>query len=103
MDINPPKCIDIDYIDFLIATSKVFSCTGAARCYPFIANAPSHDAFTRCLQRQPPDTEALWDKVKIMSSLRKASSLLTIQHWINHTQKKWLLFVVCGVENTILL
>ena len=62
MDINPPKCIDIDYIDFLIATSNVFSCTEAARCYPFVANAPSHDAFTRCLQRQPPDTEALWDE-----------------------------------------
>ena len=45
-------------------TSNVFSCTEAARCYPFVANAPSHDAFTRCLQRQPPDTEALLDEVK---------------------------------------
>ena len=58
MDINPPKCSDIDFINFLIAGSNVFSCTEAARCYPFIANAPSHDAFTRCLQRQPPDTES---------------------------------------------
>src|SRR5450759_3061638 len=64
MDINPPKCSDIDFINFLIAASNVFSCTEAARCYPFVANAPSHDAFTRCLQRQPPDTEALCDEVK---------------------------------------
>jgi len=24
-------------------------------------NAPSHDSFTRLLQRQTPDTEALWE------------------------------------------
>jgi len=64
MDINPPKCNDIDYINFLIAASNVFSCTEAAKCYPSVANAPSHDAFTRCLQRQPPGTEALWEEVK---------------------------------------
>ena len=64
MDINPPKCSDIDFINFLIAASNVFSCTEAARCYPIVANAPSHDAFTRCLQRQPPNTEALWNEVK---------------------------------------
>ena len=64
MDINPPRCTDINYIDFLIAASNVFSCTEAARCYPNVANAPSHDAFTRCLQRQPSDTEALWEEVK---------------------------------------
>jgi len=64
MDINPPRCIDIDYIDFLIATSNVYSCTEAARCYPNVANAPSHDSFIHLLQRQPPDTEALWDEVK---------------------------------------
>ena len=64
MDINPPKCNDFEYINFLIAASNVFSCTEAARCYPNVANAPFHDAFTRCLQRQPPDTEALWNEVK---------------------------------------
>ena len=64
MIINPPKCNDLDYIDFLIAASNVFSCTEAAKCYPNVANAPSHDSFTRCLQRQPPDTEALWEEVK---------------------------------------
>jgi len=64
MDINPPKCNGIDYINFLIAASNVFSCTEAARCYPDIANAPSHGAFTRLLQKQRPDTESLWEEVK---------------------------------------
>jgi len=40
MDINPPKCSDIDFINFLIAASNVFSCTEAARCYPFVAKDP---------------------------------------------------------------
>lgn len=64
MDINSPKCNDIEYINFLIAASNVFSCTEAARCYPNVANAPAHDSFTRLLQRQPPDTESLWKEVK---------------------------------------
>jgi putative transposase len=64
MDINLPKYNDIDYIDFLIAASNVFICTEAARCYPNVSNAPSHDYFARFLQKQPPDTEALWKEVK---------------------------------------
>ncbi|GFP32340.1 putative transposase, partial [Candidatus Hakubella thermalkaliphila] len=55
---NPPKCDDLDYIHFLIASQKVFTCTEAARCQPE-GKAPAHDAFTRLLQRQSPDTEAL--------------------------------------------
>ena len=70
MDINLPKCDGIDYINFLIAASNIFSCTEAARCYPDIANAP-HDAFTRCLQRQPPYTEALWEEVKSYVKLKE--------------------------------
>ncbi|MCD6506571.1 IS701 family transposase, partial [Candidatus Poribacteria bacterium] len=31
---NPPKCDDLDYIHFLIATQRVFTCTEAARCQP---------------------------------------------------------------------
>ena len=57
---NPPKCDDLDYIHFLIAAQKVFTGTEAARCAPEGAHPPAHDAFTRLLQRQPPDTEALW-------------------------------------------
>lgn len=30
MDLNSPKCNDIEYINFLIAASNVYSCTEAA-------------------------------------------------------------------------
>lgn len=43
-----------------MAAANVFTCTEAARCYPEGSDSPSHDAFTRLLQRWPPDTEALW-------------------------------------------
>ena len=61
---NPAKCDDLEYIHFLIASVDVFTCTEAARCQPIREDNPSHDAFTRLLQRQPPDTDALWDEVK---------------------------------------
>lgn len=63
---NPPKCDDLDYIHFLIAAQKVFTCTEAARCQPNAGSeaAPAHDAFTRLLQRRPPETEALWQEAK---------------------------------------
>jgi len=61
--LNPAKCNDLDYINFLTASVQVFTCTEAARCQPFGEVGPSHDAFTRLLQRQPPDTEAFWNEV----------------------------------------
>ena len=61
---NPAKCADHDYIHFLIAAQRTFSCTEAARCHPEGAPTPSHDAFTRLLTRQPPDTEALWQETQ---------------------------------------
>ena len=64
MSINLSKCTDLDYINFLIAASNVYSCTEAARCYPSTTNAPSHDCFTRLLQKQPSDTEPLWNEVR---------------------------------------
>ena len=33
MSINISKCVDLDYINFLIASSTVFSFTEAARCF----------------------------------------------------------------------
>lgn len=61
---NPPVCDDLDYIHFLIAAQKVFTCTEAARCQPQRERSPAHDAFTRLLTRQPPDTEALWQEAQ---------------------------------------
>ncbi|WP_456427210.1 IS701 family transposase [Rhodocaloribacter sp.] len=63
---NLPKCDELDYIHFLIAAQKVFTCTEAARCQPQAGSeaAPAHDAFTRLLQRRPPETEALWQEAQ---------------------------------------
>ena len=64
MSINTSKCTDLDYINFLIAASNIYSCTEAARCYPSSTDSPSHDCFTRLLQKQPSDTEPLWNEVR---------------------------------------
>ena len=61
---NPARCDEYDYIQFLIAAQRAFSCVEAARCQPRDGDAPSHDSFTRLLTRQPPDTEALWTETK---------------------------------------
>jgi len=61
---NPPKCDELDYINFLIAAQRVFSSTEASRTHPAGEAAPAHDAYTRLLQRLPPDSQALWDEVK---------------------------------------
>jgi putative transposase len=68
-DINPAKCTEFDYINFLIASSRVFSCTEASKCSFFDSNSPAHDSFTRLLDRQPPDTDALWEEVKNLVTL----------------------------------
>jgi putative transposase len=68
--VNPAKCDDLDYIQFMIAAQRVFTCTEAARCQPQEAKAPSHDAFTRLLTRQPPDTEALWQETRGLVNLK---------------------------------
>src|SRR5665647_1956664 len=87
ISINLPKCTDLDYINFIIAASTVFSCTEAAHCYPSITNAPSHDCFTRLLQKQPSDTEPLWDEVSKFVT-PKGSQMHWI--WMNPREKIWL-------------
>ena len=71
MSINTSKCTGLDYINFLIAASNIYSCTEAARCYPSISNSPSHDCFTRLLQKQPSDTEPLWNEVRKFVTLKE--------------------------------
>ena len=73
---NPPRCDDLDYIHFLIAAQRVFTCTEAARCQPQGEKAPAHDAFTRLLQRRPPDTEALWQEAKDFVEKKKGILVL---------------------------
>jgi hypothetical protein len=60
---NNPRCTDINYIDFLVASPRSVSATEAARVQPFRAAAPAHDAFTRLLHRLEPDPATLWHEV----------------------------------------
>ena len=59
-----PKCQDIAYIDFLIATPRVASCCEAARSQPLSNDPPAHDAYTRLLLRLEPDPETLYQEVE---------------------------------------
>src|SRR4051794_10241300 len=65
-DMCSPKCRDVDYIDFLVATPATFSCTEAATVQPDSPIAPAHDAFTRLLHRLEPDPETLWREAEPM-------------------------------------
>ena len=63
---NPPKCDELDYINFLIAAQQVFSSVEASRSHPAPEGeeAPAHDAYTRLLKRMPPDSAKLWQEVE---------------------------------------
>jgi len=66
---NPPKCSDEDYINFLIASPRQVSATEAAKVQSEQANAPTHDAFTRLLHRLEPGAATLWSEARAQSSL----------------------------------
>lgn len=61
---NTPKCNELDYINFLVAAQKVFSAVEAAHSHPAGEDGPAHDAYTRLLQRLPPNSAALWEEVQ---------------------------------------
>jgi putative transposase len=73
---NAPKVSPLDYIQFLIAAQRVFTCTEAATCQPKQPDPPAHDAFTRLLARQPPDTAALWQEVKPLIRCEEGALIL---------------------------
>src|SRR5512143_2965579 len=73
---NAPKCNERDYINFLVAAQQVFSAVEAARSHPEGQRQPAHDAYTRLLQRLPPDSEGLWAEVQGCVAL--SSGLLII-------------------------
>jgi putative transposase len=81
--LNPPKCHDEDYINFLIAAQKRFTCTEAARSQRNDADAPvtippAHDSFTHFLQRLPSDTEALWNESRRLIDPTKGGGVLIV-------------------------
>jgi hypothetical protein len=61
---NAPKVTDRDYIDFLVAAPRVVSCTEAAQSQPPGPHRAAHDAFTRLLHRQAPDSMPLWEEAQ---------------------------------------
>lgn len=73
---NRPRCTTEDYIQFLLATPKVYSAAEAARVQPDRPAAPAHDAFTRLLHRLEPDPDALWDEVRPL--LRTTGGVLVL-------------------------
>jgi hypothetical protein len=64
IELDPGKRDEIDYINFLFASARVFACTEVAKCQEIGENPQSLDLFIRLLERQPPDTEALWKEVQ---------------------------------------
>ena len=73
---NAPRCRDLDYIQFLVASPRTYSCTEAARVQPDSPHAPAHDAFTRLLHRLEPDPETLWDEARPL--VERAKGVLVI-------------------------
>ena len=66
---NPPKCKDEDYINFLSATPRHVSAPEAARVQPEQERPPAPDAFTRLLRQVEPDPETLWHEAKTQVGL----------------------------------
>jgi predicted house-cleaning NTP pyrophosphatase (Maf/HAM1 superfamily) len=110
---NPPKCSDEDYINFLIATPRQVNATEAARVQPEAAKAAAHDAFTRLLHQLEPDADILWSEASSQVSLDKGilviddSTLdkpyakkmdLVVRHWSGKHHK-----VVSGINLITLL
>ena len=61
---NEPKVTDLDYINFLVASPCVFSCTEAAHVQPDQPRRAAHDALTRLLHRLEPDATPLWNEAQ---------------------------------------
>jgi len=73
---NPRKVDEYDYIQFLVAAQRVFSTVEAAKVVSGADQSVAHDAYTRLLQRIPPDSGALWQEVENL--VTKAKGLLVI-------------------------
>src|SRR5207247_1002205 len=61
---NAPRAHPDDSIAFLVATPGEATATEMARRQPIRPAAPSHDAFTRLLNRLEPDPGELWREVR---------------------------------------
>jgi len=73
---NPPKCNEYDYINFLTASPKTFSCTEAERVQPDQENGPSHDSVNRLLYRLPANAASLREESSRFVSYGKGVLIL---------------------------
>lgn len=73
---NPPKCDELDYIQFLIASQHAFTSTEAARTHPDGQDGPAHDAYTRLLHRVESDGNTLWNETKRFVKLKSGILVL---------------------------
>ena len=78
---NPTKVDDDDYINYLIAARRVFTCTEAARSQPAplgegASENPAHDSFNRLLERSFRDRGSLRREAKPLVSMNGGILLL---------------------------
>lgn len=73
---NASKVDEYDYIQFLVAAQRVFSAVEASKVVSDENAVIAHDAYTRLLQRIPPDSKALWQEVAGL--VRKTKGVLVI-------------------------
>ncbi len=74
----PSKVDDYDYINYLIAAQRTFTCTEAARSQPCLdpSEMPAHDSFNRLLERSFQDRDSLWREAKPLLSLNGGTLVL---------------------------
>jgi len=61
---NPPKCDEQEYMNFLLGSPKVVTATEAARVQASKEDPAHHDAYTRLLHRLEPEAHVLWEEAK---------------------------------------
>jgi len=104
---NKAHSDEYDYINFLIAAQKSYSCLEAGKVQPDGAGSPSHDSLTRLLHREVPSTSKLWKEAK--SQVKRTTGLLILNMTeigrLSVSEKVWTienylrgLKQFCGVE-----
>jgi hypothetical protein len=73
---NPPKFTEEDYINFLVASPKIFTCTEAERVQSGQENAPSHDSVNRLLHRLKASAAGLRNETLPFAGLKNGVLIL---------------------------
>jgi putative transposase len=73
---NSPKCNEYDYINFLMASPRIFCCTEAEKVQPEQETSPAHDSVNRLLYRLSSDTEVLWHEAARFTDMKHGVLIL---------------------------